>query len=86
MDSAAGTVKNARNPIYQAVLPLRGKVLNVQKVDIDKALENQEIQDMITAIGTGILDDFDITSLNYDKIILCSDADVNNMAYERLFA
>ena len=76
-DSAASTVKNARNPIYQAVLPLRGKVLNVQKVDIDKALENQEIQDMITAIGTGILDDFDITSLNYDKIILCSDADVD---------
>lgn len=77
MDSAAGTVKGARDPKYQAVLPLRGKVLNVQKVEIDKALANKEIQDMTSAIGTGVLKDFNIKNLKYNKIILCSDADVD---------
>ena len=76
-DSAAGTVKGARDPQYQAVLPLRGKVINTQKADFNKIIANKEIQDMITAIGTDILQNFNINNLKYDKIIMCSDADVD---------
>ena len=76
-DSAGGSAKTGRNSTYQAILPLRGKVLNVQKVQLSRALENQEIQTMIRAIGTGIGDDFDITKARYQKIVIMTDADVD---------
>lgn len=76
-DSALGPAKDGRDPRYQAVLPLRGKVLNVQKARLDRIYANEEIKGMITAFGTGINDDFDITKLRYGKIIIMTDADVD---------
>lgn len=76
-DSAGGTVKTARNRRTQAVLPLRGKIINVEKATLDKILLNNEIKSMIAAFGCGIGDDFDISKLNYDKIIILTDADVD---------
>ena len=76
-DSALGPAKNCRDIRYQAVMPLRGKVLNVEKARIDRIYANKEIQGMITAFGTGIHDDFDITKLRYNKIIIMTDADVD---------
>jgi len=76
-DSAGGTVKTARNRRTQAVLPLRGKILNVEKASLEKILLNNEIKAMIAAFGCGIGDDFDISKLNYDKIIILTDADVD---------
>ena len=76
-DSALGPAKNCRNIKYQAVMPLRGKVLNVEKARLDKIYANKEIQGMIMAFGTGIHDDFDITKLRYNKIIIMTDADVD---------
>jgi len=76
-DSALGPAKNCRNPQYQAVMPLRGKILNVEKARLDRIYANKEIQGMITAFGTGIHDDFDLSKLRYGKIIIMTDADVD---------
>lgn len=76
-DSAGGTVKTARNRRTQAVLPLRGKILNVEKAPLEKILLNNEIKSMIASFGCGIGDDFDIKKLRYDKIIILTDADVD---------
>ncbi len=76
-NSAGGSAKEARNRTFQAVLPIRGKILNVEKARLDQALKNTEIQSIITAMGTGIGEDFDLTKARYNKIVIMADADVD---------
>ena len=76
-NSAGGSAKDARDPRTQAILPIRGKILNVEKARTDKILKNTEIQALISAIGAGVENDFDVTKIRYDKIILLADADVD---------
>ena len=76
-NSAGGSAKDARNPVTQAILPIRGKILNVERARIDKMLKNQEIQALISAIGAGLAEEFDVEKIRYHKVILLADADVD---------
>jgi DNA gyrase subunit B len=76
-DSAGGSARNGRNPQTQAILPIRGKILNVEKARIDRVLQNNEVQAMISALGTGVHEEFDLAKLRYHKVVLMADADVD---------
>ena len=76
-NSAGGSAVNARNPQTQAILPIRGKILNVERARLDKMLKNLEIQTLITAIGAGVGDEFDVTKIRYHKVVILADADID---------
>lgn len=84
MDSAAGTVKNARYSKFQAVFPLRGKIINAEKHNEIEVYNNREVKDLIISLGCGVKEDFDIKKLKYHKVICCEDRDVDGAAIELL--
>jgi DNA gyrase, B subunit len=84
-DSAGGSAKQGRDVATQAILPIRGKIINVEKEDLQKVLKNEEVKSLINAIGAGFLDTFDVNKMRYGKIIICTDADIDAVGDQILY-